>query len=259
MSIDDDIAAKLARLDELEHRFAQAVQTAKLEAMKELAYGAGHEINNPLANISARAQTLLQEETQPEKRRKLAAIHAQAMRAHEMITDLMLFARPPKLTPTTFDLVELVQREITKLADEAQALSIELSANLPAATLPITADPTQIRVILRALCVNAFEAIGSTAQRATTEPAVKRGVVAVSVRQEANGTPVIVVADNGPGIPAEIGDKIFDPFFSGREAGRGLGFGLSKCWRIVRLHGGSIEVASESGQGATFTVRLPKK
>ena len=66
-------------------------------ALKELAYGASHEINNPLANIAARAQTLLEDEPDPERRRKLTAIHRQAMRAHEMIADLMLFARPPKL------------------------------------------------------------------------------------------------------------------------------------------------------------------
>ncbi len=95
----DEINAKLARLDELERRFDAAVQHAKLEAMKELAYGAGHEINNPLANIATRAQTLLRDETNPERRRKLAAINAQAFRAHEMIADLMLFARPPQMRP----------------------------------------------------------------------------------------------------------------------------------------------------------------
>jgi signal transduction histidine kinase len=67
----------------------------------------------------------------------------------------------------------------------------------------------------------------------------------------------ITVADNGPGIPPEIRDKIFEPFFSGREAGRGLGLGLAKCWRIVTLHGGQIEVRDTPGGGATFVVRLP--
>jgi signal transduction histidine kinase len=76
------IEAKLARLEELEQCFTQAVERAKLEAMKELAYGAGHEINNPLANIATRAQTLLHDETEPEKRRTLAAINAQAFHAH---------------------------------------------------------------------------------------------------------------------------------------------------------------------------------
>ena len=67
----------------------------------------------------------------------------------------------------------------------------------------------------------------------------------------------IVVADDGPGIPSEFQAKLFDPFFSGREAGRGLGFGLCKCWRIITLHGGWIDVESQPGQGALFTMALP--
>src|SRR6185437_16828111 len=67
----------------------------------------------------------------------------------------------------------------------------------------------------------------------------------------------IVVRDNGPGIPPEIRRHLFDPFYSGRGAGRGLGLGLSKCWRIVANHGGRIEVESEVGRGATFKIRLP--
>ncbi len=257
MPTDNNIAAKLLRLEELEQRFAQALHTAKLEAMKELAYGAGHEINNPLANISARAQTLLQEETHPEKRRKLAAIHAQAMRAHEMITDLMLFARPPKLSPAEFDLCDLVRGEVAKLADEARSYRIELTADLPADPLPVTADLTQIRVVVRSLCMNAFEALGSAPHRSQTTNGDRSRTVAISVRHDSANNAAMVIADNGPGIPTEIREKIFDPFFSGREAGRGLGFGLSKCWRIVGLHGGSIDVADSPGGGATFTVRLP--
>ena len=83
------MSVAVRQLDELEQ--------AKLDALKELAYGASHEINNPLANISARAQTLLRDEPDPERRRALEAIQQQALRAHEMISDLMLFARPPRL------------------------------------------------------------------------------------------------------------------------------------------------------------------
>jgi len=68
---------------------------------------------------------------------------------------------------------------------------------------------------------------------------------------------VLTVTDTGPGIPPEIRPHIFDPFFSGREAGRGLGLGLSKAWRIVQMHGGTISVESESGTGARFIIALP--
>jgi len=72
-----------------------------------------------------------------------------------------------------------------------------------------------------------------------------------------SGAFILAVADTGPGIPADVRPNIFDPFFCGREAGRGLGLGLSKAWRIIDLHGGRIEVDSEAGSGATFRVILP--
>src|SRR5262245_21085375 len=87
--------------------FEARLEREKLAGLMELAYGAGHEINNPLANIAARAQTLLEDERDPERRRKLQAIHRQAMRAHEMIADLMLFARPPKLELAPADLRQI--------------------------------------------------------------------------------------------------------------------------------------------------------
>ena len=99
-----ELARQAAKQERLAADFDRAVEHAKLEALKEFAYGAGHEINNPLANISARAQTLLKEESDPEHRQKLAAINTQAFRAHEMIADLMLFARPPELKPERIEL-----------------------------------------------------------------------------------------------------------------------------------------------------------
>ena len=81
--------------------FAVAVEAAKLQALYNFAYGLSHEINNPLANITTRAQTLLVDEKDPDRRRKLATIVQQAFRAHEMIADLMLFARPPTLRPAS--------------------------------------------------------------------------------------------------------------------------------------------------------------
>ena len=89
-------ADRLARLARLEADFDRAVESEKLEALVEFAAGAGHEINNPLTVISGRAQLLLRDETDPERRHALALIVAQAMRIHEMIADLMLFARPPR-------------------------------------------------------------------------------------------------------------------------------------------------------------------
>jgi len=132
--------------------------------LKELAYGAGHEINNPLANISARAQTLLQSESDPDRRRLLAAINTQAFRAHEMIADMMLFARPPKPQLASIDLAVLVGEVVQELSEQAAAVSGVLHYQPPDAAIEITADKTQIGVAIRAVCANALEARPSGAR-----------------------------------------------------------------------------------------------
>jgi len=102
-----------------ESDFLAAVEAAKLQALYNFAYGLSHEINNPLANISARAQTLLIDEKDPDRRRKLATIVQQAFKAHEMIADLMLFARPPALRPQPIDLVKLADTVVAEMQEQA--------------------------------------------------------------------------------------------------------------------------------------------
>jgi signal transduction histidine kinase len=111
-------------------------------------------------------------------------------------------------------------------------------------------------VALGALVQNALEALGGggqiTLELAESKAGLKDGVL--------GGSAVCVaVCDNGPGIAPDDLDRIFDPFYCGREAGRGLGFGLPKCWRIAAEHGGRLEVHSEFGRGATFRLWLPAR
>lgn len=238
------LMARLARLASLESRFQETLEAEKLAAMAEFAAGAGHEINNPLAIIGGRAQLFLRDETDPERRRELALIIAQVKRAHEMIADMRLFARPPRPELTNVDLVELVEAVIADLAPQAAEQCITLVRTGATGPLKIEADAAQLNVALRAMCRNSLEAIGHEGQ---IEIALDRQADEVQIR----------VTDNGPGIPPEVRRHIFDPYYSSRQAGRGLGLGLSKCWRIVALHGGRITVASEPGQGVTFTITLP--
>jgi len=244
--IADQLAEKVRRLDQLETQFATALERAKLASLKELAYGASHEINNPLANISTRAQALLAEERHPERRRKLATIVAQAFRAHEMISDLMLFAKPPSLTLSPCNLSELVSTIVAECQADAQYQSTELIVQVHPSDLTIEADSTHLGVALKSLVRNAIEALG------------QGGRIEIRVAAE-GGQVVLAVKDDGPGIAPQVREHIFDPFYSGREAGRGLGFGLCKCWRIAELHGGRLEVESEPEKGTTFRLVLPVK
>ena len=227
--------------------FESRLEREKLDAMKELAYGASHEINNPLANISARAQTLLRDEKQPDRRYALEAIRQQAMRAHEMISDLMLFARPPALVVQPVDLSELFNTIAAGQAKECERRNVRFVLQLPKTPIEIVADAQQLSVALTALCKNSLEAIGED------------GTIEITLR-ELDTTPAsiaIEVMDTGAGITDEVRRHLFDPFYSGREAGRGLGFGLSKSWRIITDHGGTIAVSSEAGAGTVMRVEMP--
>lgn len=226
--------------------FASRLESEKLAALAEFAAGAGHEINNPLAVISGRAQLLLRDEKDPERRRDLALIHAQALRVHEMIADLMLFARPPQPQRQPCDAADAIDEAVRSLAAVAQQRGAAVRVQTDPALSPLDADPTQLVVALRALVQNALEAA----------PAGRGAVEICAVRGD-GGRVRISVRDNGPGIPPEIRRHLFDPFFSGRAAGRGLGNGLSKCWRIVTQHGGEITVDSPAEGGTTVTLYWP--
>jgi len=132
-----------------------------------------------------------------------------------------------------------------ELAEHAAGQNTRLVLQLPPAPLTVIADKTQVAVAVRAVLVNALEAL------------VTGGTIEVMVEQAESETARVTVRDTGPGFGAEVARHLFDPFYSGREAGRGLGFGLSKCWRIVTLHGGTVTAESEPGRGATFTICLP--
>jgi signal transduction histidine kinase len=240
------LTALLSRLAILENEFWETLEREKLQSMAEFAAGAGHEINNPLTVIAGRAQLFLHEETDPERRRALALMNSQAMRIYEMIADMMLFARPPQPNFVPVDLAKIIDELMANLQTAAAAQETVLTRSGLPGPLEIEADAVQISVAVQALCQNSLEALGHGGQ--------------IEIELQArHDEAAIRVTDNGPGITPEQRRHIFDPFYSARQAGRGLGLGLSKCWRIVTNHGGHIEVSSQGGQGATFVITLPRQ
>lgn len=227
--------------------FEARLEREKLDAIKELAYGASHEINNPLANIAARAQTLLRDEQQPDRRLALESIHQQAMRAHEMISDLMLFARPPALDIGPVEVATLLKNVSDHFAPVCERRNIRVQLVSLNESIELQADRQQLEIAFRAIFQNAIEAIGTD------------GAIEVSLVEPTAGTDqlTINITDTGVGMTDQVRRHLFSPFYSGREAGRGLGFGMSKSWRIVTDHGGTIGVSSSPGEGSAISVMLP--
>jgi signal transduction histidine kinase len=233
----------------------------KLEAMAEFAAGAGHEINNPVATIAGRSALLLKTETDPERRRILETIGGQAYRIRDMIGDAMTHARPPEPVPEEFspaaDILQISESLQQQFADKNVTLKSSLDE-----TIKLTADREQFRVVASCLIKNSLEAI------------ISDGLIRLELAQTTDipgkdaehSSPHIsfCVFDNGVGLSKTEREHLFDPFYSGRQAGRGLGFGLSKCWQILRLHGGTIEAVETAEQdddarnGLTVTTMWPK-
>lgn len=231
------------------------------DACAETAAGIGHELNNPLAIIRGHAQQLLKNETSAEKRRRLAAIVEQTARAYEMIVDLRTCARPPKPNPTDVDVekfcAEWARREAKRCEESDVRLEVAFEFGENASTLII--DEAMLAAILNALTKNAVEAteIGGAIRIFAREYAEAPSDASDDenrvwapkktsesendvLDQKLDGTRAqndrffeFGVEDDGPGLSAKARELLFAPYFSGREAGRGLGVGLTKARRFA--------------------------
>lgn len=239
------LARQLRRTQVWEASFRETLHHEKLESLRQLAYGLSHEINNPLANISTRAQQLQRDEESAERVEGLRRIVDQVYRAHSMIADLMFFANPPAVRPETFDLVELASESADRWRGETERLGIELRRALPAHRLVVTADRKMIHESIGVLLRNAVEAVGSD------------GAIGIEAGRDGS-TAWVRVTDSGPGLSDEARRHAFDPYYSGREAGRGLGLGLCRAYRIACLHEGDITLGGGL-VGCVATLRIPAR
>lgn len=205
------------------------LRDAKLDALAELAAGAGHEINNPLAVISGNAQRLLRTEPDPDRGDALRTIVRQTQRIAGILRDLMQFARPTRPDCREFPLTELVQGVREELAPLALERSVSIEFDGVAAGVLLEGDPRQLRHALAAVVRNSVEA------------APLGGWVRVACAVPEDGPEVVIaVEDSGPGLSPEVAEHAFDPFYCGRSAGRGRGLGLPTAWQLVRQNGGSL-------------------
>jgi len=220
------------------------LQESKLEALSEFAAGAGHELNNPLAVIAGRAQLLLARTDEPETVRSLRIMLNQATRAHRILRDLIFVGRPPAPRPRACRPSELIRDTLRTFQDECATKQLHLTSEIDEAVPAAWTDPEGLRHVAEILLHNAIEATPAG------------GTIEVGSRVQL-GELFWWFGDTGKGITPLEATHIFDPFYCGRQAGRGLGLGLPRAARIVGLAGGRIEWSSHPGQGALFRVHLP--
>jgi signal transduction histidine kinase/HD-like signal output (HDOD) protein len=225
----------------------QLLQTERLAAVGQLAAGAAHEINNPLAIISARTQLLENRETDEKKRRDLHQISEQIERISAILQSLMGFARPNAPQVTNLDVNSLLLKIIGLVESIFQTHRIPIVKNLSADIPLILADANQLEQVFLNLVINAQHAMEK-----------EGGVLTVSSAFLPDGKRIsISVKDTGSGIAPENLSRIFDPFFSTKSEGKGTGLGLSTAYGIITNHYGEIKVVSAPDEGTEMIVILP--
>jgi len=221
--------------------------TDRLASIGELAAGAAHELNNPLASIIGLSELLMERNTPDYIRKDLAMIRDEARRAANVTSNLLTFARkhrPVKQLTQINDVIEDVLK-LRGYAHKSNCIVVErhLASDLP----EIPLDHFQMQQVFLNIVINAEYFMMQ---------AHKKGTLTITTKRQ-NGSVIVSLADDGPGIPPENLTRIFDPFFTTKEAGKGTGLGLSICHGILAAHGGQIYARSQLGKEATIFIELP--
>lgn len=243
---DGRIQGAVAILEDIseEKRFQEQMQRAdRLAAVGELGAGIAHEINNALTAIFG--QTEPDEARGPaELREALARVDAQARRIADIVQGVLGFARPRPPSPVAVDLAALSAKTLELMRHDLVRQGVRLETAYAPDLPPAQADPQQLQQVLLNLVGNAIQAMAG------------RSDAWLRVEVQSRGDQLAVrVSDNGPGIAPDVLPRIFDPFFSTKAEGSGLG--LSVSYAIARAHGGDLRVDSTPGAGTTFTLLLP--
>ncbi|WP_076003882.1 ATP-binding protein [Dehalogenimonas formicexedens] len=225
----------------------KAELSSRLAAVGEMAAGIAHEINNPLTGVLGYAELMLSEDLPDELREEVKVIADGSKRVAEIVKRMLTFARQTKPFKTSLSVTELIDNTLELRNYVLRTAGIDVVKKYQADLPWVVADPGQLQQVLLNLIVNAEHAIKKTGHP---------GVITITAEKTTDHLRV-KVSDNGPGIDPELLPKLFQPFFTTKDPGEGTGLGLSISRSIILEHGGTIDIASELGHGATFTIELP--
>ncbi|MBN1347457.1 MAG: HDOD domain-containing protein [Phycisphaerae bacterium] len=242
--LSEDLAETGRRIHQMQN---QLLRTRSLSVIAEMAAGAAHELNNPLAVITGRAQLLRDQTNDPKLRQALDLINEHAHQCSAIVTELMEFARPQPPRSQSISLAEILHKVRASWLAKSWLTEGQFVLRLSDALPAVWFDPAQLEQVLDEVISNAIEAMnpkdGRLGINCLTEPSDDRVV--------------LTVEDNGRGMDAEVLGKACDPFFSHRPAGRNRGLGLARAFRWVEANTGRLRLESKPGQGTTVVLELP--
>lgn len=239
----DAVAEREERLKEMSRR--QLGRSEKLAGIGKLAAGIAHEINNPLTAVLTLSSLLRENESLDEQQKSdLDVIISETVRVREIVQGLLDFSRVTPAQKQLLNLNDIVETTMKLVKAQKDIERIEFHESLDKNLPSIVGDRNQIQQVILNLALNACDAMP------------KSGVFNIRTFSR-NGMAVVSVSDTGVGIKEEDLGQIFDPFFTTKVSGKGTGLGLSVSYGIAQQHGGTIEVESEPGRGARFSLILP--
>lgn len=219
----------------------------RLAGLGDVAAAFAHEVRNPLNAVSIGLQRL-RAEFNPEPAGEYAQfvdlMQGEVRRLNTIVEEFIALARPLPVKPLPMDAADLVRETAALVEPEARQAGVELRVAAPPA-LPLVADRDHLKQVLLNLVLNAVQAMREAGGTLSIEAAGSREAV------------TLTVADTGPGIPLDALPRIFDPYFTTKSGGLGLGLTIAR--RIVEAHGGALEADSQPGRGARFRVSLPER
>ncbi len=218
-----------------------------IKALAEMAAGAAHELNNPLAVISGRAQLLADAETDKEKKEILEQIYKNAREASELIEDLMSFAEPRLPRPTRTDIKQLIEEAVQLTSRKTNREILDIEIEIAEDIKPVLIDSAQIVSAVANIISNAVESYSG-----------QTGPIKITAGIDPSGESIkLIIKDQGCGMDTETLQKATQPFFSAKEAGRKRGMGLAYAARFIQLNKGTLSITSELGRGTTVNIYLP--
>lgn len=216
----------------------------RLAAIGRLTSGVAHEVRNPINAIMVHLQIMRErmQEVDPESKRHMDVIASEIQRLGRVVQTLLDFTKPVELRLTDIDLRRIGEEVALLAGPEAARHGVLVQTDLPAAPLPVKVDPDLIKQVLLNIANNGIQAMPTG------------GSLTITARRE-DGTVQVDISDQGAGVPPEIGEKIFNLYFTTKKSGTGIGLAMS--YRVMQLHNGNISYDSRPGQGTTFHLRFP--